>query len=70
MPKWAIVGQFAVEAEAPDEALAWLQAELARLWSGEAGSPWQAYGKGEPSYVLGSVQQLHGDPGVPARRRE
>ena len=67
----AIVGQFTVEAETPDEAIAWLKAELAaKLQPGEAGSPWQPYGQGEPGYVLGSVRELRGDPGVPARRRE
>jgi hypothetical protein len=68
--QWAIVGQFTVEADTPDEAVAWLKAELAaKLAPGEEGSPWQTYGNGEPSYVLGSVRQLHGDPGVPSRRR-
>ena len=44
MPKWAIVEQFTVEAETPDAAIAWLQAELAaKLQPGEAGSPWQRY---------------------------
>ena len=71
MPKLEIVGQFTIEAETPDEAIAWLQAELAaKLRSGEAGSPWQAYGQGEPGYVLGSVRELRGDPGVLTRRRE
>ena len=40
MPKWAIVGQFTVEADTPDAAIAWLQAELAaRLLGGTAGWP-------------------------------
>ena len=71
MPPWASVGQFTVAAETPDAAIAWLKAELAaKLRSGEAGSPWQAYGQGEPGYVLGSVRELRGDPGVLTRRRE
>jgi hypothetical protein len=69
--QWAIVGQFTVEADTPDEAIAWLQAELAaRLRPGEAGSPWRPYGQGEPGDVLGSARELRGDPGVPAGRRE
>ena len=71
MSKWAIVGQFTVEAETPDAAIAWLKAELAaKLQPGEAGSPSQPYGEGEPRYVLGSVRQLRGDPGVPTRWRQ
>ena len=71
MPPWAIVGQFTVEADTPDAAIAWLKAELAaRLRPGEEGSSWQPYGQGEPGYVLGSVRELRGDPGVPTGRRE
>ena len=71
MAQWAIVGQFTVEAETPDEAIAWLQAELAaKFHPGEAGSPWRTYGQGEPGYVLGSVRRVGVDSGVPAIRRE
>ena len=71
MPKWQIVGQFTIEADTPDEAIAWLKGELARrLEPGEEGSPWQEYGKALPAYVLGSVREVRSDPGVPARRRE
>ena len=40
MARWPIVGQFTVEAATPDEAIAWLNGELARRSGpGEAGSP-------------------------------
>ena len=71
MAKWAIVGQFTIEADTPDAAIAWLQAELAaKLQPGEAGSLWQPYGQGESSYVLGSVREGREEPGVPTGRRE
>lgn len=71
MARWEIIGQFTVEADTPAEAIAWLKAALAaRLQPGEEGSPWQPYGQGEPSYVVGSVRQLRGDPGVPIKQRE
>ena len=40
MAKWEIVGQFTVEADTPDAAIAWLKAEMAaKLRPGEAGKP-------------------------------
>lgn len=71
MAQWEIVGQFTVEAATPDQAIAWLKAELAaKLQSGEAGSPWQRYGTALPGYVLGSVRQTGIVRGVPPGQRE
>ena len=72
MAQWQIVGQFTIEADTPDEAIAWLQAELARrLRPGQVGGPWQPYGAGAPSVALGSlVREVRADAGVPSRTGE
>jgi hypothetical protein len=62
MPKWEII----VDGDTPDEAIAWLKAEVAmKLQPGEARSPWQAHGKGAPSLVLGSVREVREASPVP-----
>ena len=43
----------------PDEAIARRKHHLAtRLEPGEAGSPWQPYGKGTPAFVVGAVRRV------------
>ena len=70
MPRWVFGVQVTVEGETPEEARAWLEAELReRLRPDEEGGAWRNTGQGPPRYQIASVRQERDGSPTPQYRR-
>jgi hypothetical protein len=69
MPQWVVLVPVTVEAETPDEAIAWVREELRAKLQPDEGTGWHTEGIATPRYQVASVRRVPEASATPTYRR-